>query len=202
MKPMTEKQIERIKMKIDKYKKALARDKKMWGGQHHDGQGIRYVITAEYIKIADYNTGLKYLKWYNKNFPDDSGYPIFLFEASLILFKCNKLKEAEEMAHRTFFSNTYLFDKFLEKETLKFEKNESSNWETESLKKYFYYSKNNIEFADFANWCETILTSQDFLDKSKEFLEIEQKLVTEPVGPTRSKLVNRLSKIKYGEMDS
>ena len=167
---MTEKQIERLKLRIEKFKKALARDKRIWGGQHHDGQGIRYIITAEFIKIKDYKSGLKYLKWYDKNFPDDSGYPIFLFEATLILFYCYKIKKAEEKAHSTFFSNTYLFDKFLEKETLQLEKNESSNWEYESLVDNFAYSSKDTEFIEFASWIEKILNSRTFLDKANEFI--------------------------------
>lgn len=195
---MTDKQIERIKLKIDKYKKALANDKKMWGGQHHDGQGIRYIIIAEYIKLKDYKSGLRYLNWFDKNFPDDSGYPIFLFESTLILYKCGKLNQAEEKAHRTFFSNTYLFDKFLEKETLQLNKNENTNWEFETLVKHFNYSKSDIELADFATWIETILNSREFLDKVNEFVEIQQKLKTEPVGQSRKILVKRLSEIIYG----
>jgi hypothetical protein len=198
-KPMTEKQIERIKLKIDKYKKALSNDKKMWGGEYHDGHGIRYVLTAEYIKIKDYKSGLKFLKWFDKNFPGDRGYPIFLFEATIILFKCDKLKEAEIKAHRTFFSNTYLFDKFLGKEMLLLDKDESSNWESESLLDDFPYSKTNEEFADFSIWIESILNSRLFLDKANEFIEIQRKLKTEPVGQTRTKLVNRLSKLHMGE---
>lgn len=195
---MTEKQFECIKLKIDKYKKALENDKKMWGGQYHDGKGIRCIITAEYIKLEDYSLGLKYLKWFDKKFPDDSGHPIFLFEATLILFKCEKLKEAEEKAHSTFFSNTYLFDKFLERETLKLDKNESSNWEFESIVDNFPYRRTETEFEDFAIWVERILISRTFLDKANEFFEIKQKLKTEPVGRTRTKLVERLYKILYG----
>ncbi len=196
---MTEKQIERIKLKIDKYKKVLAADKKMWGGEYHDGQGIRYIITAEYIKIKDYSSGLKFLKWYDKNFPDDTGYPLFLFEATFILFKNNKLSEAEEKAHRTFFSNTYLFDKFLEREMLQINKNENSNWESKSLLESFHYRRTEAEFSDFAIWLESILRSSTFLDKVNEFMEINQKLKTEPIGPSRSKLVERLSKIIYAK---
>lgn len=38
---------------------------------------------------------MKYLNWFNKNFPDDSGFPDFLFEWTLILYQKGKLKEAE-----------------------------------------------------------------------------------------------------------
>ncbi len=195
---MTDKQIERVKAKIEKYKKALAADKKYWGGQYHDGQGIRYIIPEQFIKINDYKGGLRYLNWFDKNFPDDSGYPIFLFEWAFILFKCDKLIEAENKAHQTFFSNTYLFDKFLGKELLRLDKNESSNWEFESLVDGFPYSSLDTEFIEFASWTQNVLSSRIFLDKANEFIEIERKLKTEPVGQKRTELVNRLSKIKYG----
>ena len=194
---MTDKQIDRVKGKIKKYKKALAADKKYWGGQYHDGQGIRYIIPEQFIKINDYKGGLRYLNWFDKNFSDDSGYPVFLFEWTFILFKCDKLIEAEKKAHHTFFSNTYLFDKFLRKEPLLLDKNESSNWEFQSLVDDLCYSSLETEFIEFAGWTEKVLSSRAFLDKANEFIEIERKLKTEPVGQKRTELVNQLSKIKY-----
>lgn len=196
---MTDKQLQRTITKIAKYKKALAADKKYWGGHHHDGQGIRYLIPGLYIKISDYKGGLRYLNWFNKNFPDDSGYPIFLFEYAFILFKCNKLIDAERKVFSTFFSNTYLFDIFFEKEPLQLNTYEGSNWKFESLAGKLPYSHKEEQFVDFANWVKSILSSRKFLDAANEFIEIKQKLKNEPVGKKRSKLVNRLSKIEYGE---
>ena len=198
MKMMTDKQIDSVKSRIEKYKKALAADKKYWGGQYHDGGGIRYIIPAQFIKINDYKGALRYLNWFDKNFPDDSGYPIFLFEWTFILFKCDKLKEAEQKAHRTFFSNTYLFDRFFGKEPLQPGKSENSNWESESLAAHFTYTNNDTAFIEFANWIEKVLSSRTFLNKANEFIEIEQQLKSEPVGQKRSELVERSSKIKYG----
>ena len=194
---MTEKQIEKVKLKIGKYKKALAADKRNWGGEYHDGQGIRYIIPALYIKISDYKGGLKYFAWFDKNFPDDSGYPIFLFEWTFVLFKCGKLLEAENKAHITFFSNTYLLDKFLGKKPLQLDKNKSSNWEYESLVKHFIYTSKDTEFTEFGEWVETVLQSCIFLDKANEFIELERQLKDEPVGKRRSEIVNQLLKIKY-----
>lgn len=182
---MTDKQIDRIKLKIDKYKKALALDKKQWGGYYHDGRGIRYLLPALYIQISDFKGGLRYFNWFNKNFPDDSCYPIFLFEWTFVLFKSNKLKEAERKLHLTFFSNTYLLDKFLEKEFLDFDKNENSNWEFKSLAEDFKYSMNDPEFIDFATWVSEKLQTRIFLDIATRFVEIKQLLKEEPVGVKR-----------------
>lgn len=195
---MTVKQVDRVKKKIEKYKKALAADKRFWGGQYHDGGGIRYVLPEQFIKIQDHKGGLRYLNWFDKNFPDDSGYPVFLFEWTFILFKCNNLKQAEEKAHRTFFSNTYLFNKFLGKEQPGHDKSENSSWELVSLTEHFNYTKTNIEFIEFSRCIETILSSRTFLSKANEFIKIEQLLKHEPVGEKRSELVKKSSKIKYG----
>ena len=194
---MTDKQIEKIKLKIDKYKKALASDKKHWGGYYHDGQGIRYLIPELYIQIADFKGGLKYFNWFNKNFPDDSCYPIFLFEWTFVLYQNNLQQDAEKKLHQTFFSNTYLLDKFLGKEFLDLDKNESSNWEYQSLADHFHYDKNKSDFVDFANWIEEKLQTRIFLDKANRFVEIEQLLKTTPVGKERNELVDELSHLKY-----
>lgn len=193
---MTEKQIDRIKLKIDKYKKALLLDKKQWGGWYRDGQGIRYLIPALYIQISDFKGAMRYFNWFNKNFPDDSCYPIFLFEWTFVLFKSNKLKEAEHKLHLTFFSNTYLLYKFLEKEFLVFDKDKNLNWEFKSIVEDLIYNMNDPEFIDFANWVSKKLDTRIFLDKSNRFIEIEQLLKNEPVGDKRTKLVNELYSIK------
>ena len=91
-----------------------------------------------------------------------------------------------------------MFDKFLGKEPLQLDKNESSNWEFQSLVDGFPYSNLDTEFIEFASWAENVLKSRIFLDKANEFIEIERELVTEPVGQKRTELVNKLSKIKYG----
>lgn len=195
---MTDKQIDRVRKKIEKYKKALTADKKYWGGYYHDGAGIRYAIPKLFIKIIDYKGGLKYLNWFDKNFPADIGDPIFLFEWTFILFKCGKLKEAEEKAHRTFFSNTYLWDIFLGKKLLNLDITESSSWEFQSIGNYFTYTSSDTEFIEFTSWIQGVLNNRRFLETVNEFVQIEQQLKTEPVGQIRSELVAKYSKIKYG----
>ena len=195
---MTEKQIERVKKKIEKYKKALADDKKFWRGYHHDGRGIRYLIPAQFIKIEDYKGGLRYLNWFNKYFPRDSAYGAFLFECSLILYKCGKLKDAEKKAELAFFSNIYLFDKFFGKELIQISQNEQSDWDIKTLEK-FPYRSGDSGLIDFAQWMEGILSGKEFLDKVKVVNDIEQLLENEDVGKRRSMLVNKLYKLKYGE---
>ena len=134
---------------------------------------------------------MRYFNWFHKNFDDDAGYPMFLFEWTITLFKNGKHKEAEKMALQTFFSNTYLIDKFLGKELLDLNNNEHSNWENTSLVADLIYKHSDIELQDFTEWLSDFVISEKFYQYANEFIDIERKLKTEPVGITRSQLVSR-----------
>jgi len=188
---MTPKQEERIRNKIARIRKELAADKNRWGGFYDDSRGLRYLPPEQFIKLRDYKGGLRYLRWFNRTFPDDSGYPIFLFEWTLILFKTGNLKEAEKKALVTFSENNYLFDKFLGKELIIIEKRIASNWETAELAEILKYSKSDPEYADFGEWLENFQTSEKFHQFANELIEIDKKLATETRDKTRIELVNR-----------
>ena len=192
---MTEKQVERIQNKIKKIKRELAADKKQWGGFHRDSRGIRYLPPALYLKINDYSGALRYFNWFHKNFPDDSGFPIFLFEWIIALFKKKKIKEAEKKAMETFYANTYLIDKFLGNKLIDVIKNESSNWENSSLTEYLEYSKEQEELSDFYDWLKDFTTSDTFCNFSNKYIEIEQILNDEPMGEKRSNLFDEKFKL-------
>jgi tetratricopeptide (TPR) repeat protein len=189
---MTPKQEERTRNKIAKIKKALAADKKYWGG-YNDGGGMRYLPPELYIKLKDYKGALRYFRWFDKSFPDDIGYPTFLFEWALVLFKTGKISEARKKALQTFFSNTYLFDHFLEKEFLLFDKYEGSDWEQAEAAKIMIYKIGQKDFADFEDWLNQFLTSAEFYQVANEFITIRVKLQTEHDVEKRTELIERQS---------
>jgi hypothetical protein len=190
---MTTKQEQKIRDKITKIKKALAADKRFWGGEYHDGYGYRYLPPELYLKLKDYKGASTYFRWFDKNFTDDIGFPIFLFEWTLTLFKTGKIKEAEKKALQTFISNTYIFDKFLGNELLLFDRKESSNWERAELADSLPYRKDQDDLEDFVKWLTEFLKTERFYKIANEFIKIEKQLINEPIGKSRSQLVNRQS---------
>lgn len=188
---MTEKQKERVRNKIAKIRKELAADKKRWGGYYDDSRGLRYMPPELFVKLTDYKGGLRYLRWFDRTFPDDAGYPLFLFTWTLILFKTGNLKEAEEKAYQTFFANSYFLHKFLgiEVETL-FEIKRSYRNSPEFAENLIY-SKDDSEFAEFSVWLDSVLKSEKFKQFAKELTDIDNKLETEPVGEKRNRLLKR-----------
>lgn len=196
---MTPKQEERIRNKIKKIKTALAADKKQWGGYHHDGQGLRYLPPKLYIQLNDSQGGLRYFTWFNKNFQDDAGYPDFLFEWTIILFKRGRLKEAERKAFQTFCRNTYVFDKFYGREIKAIEKWEGSNLEVpEFAMKYFDYSHTQENILDFAEWLKKFTSSEKFIHLRNKFIEIKKQLKVEHDIKKRRNLIKQAAKLEDG----
>lgn len=185
---MTPKQIERLKKKIADIKRTLTAEKRKFGG-YDDSRGIRYLPTKYYIQLGDYSGGLTYTKWFNKNFPDDCGFPDFLFEWTIILFKNSKIKEAEKKAFETFCSNTYLFDKFFGRPIMPIDKWEGSNLDAPTFTKYFDYSSAQPELADFSEWLNKYISGEEFINRSDKYINIQKKLKTENDKETRHYLV-------------
>lgn len=165
------------------------------GGFYHDGRGLRYLQPGLYIKLQDYTGALRYFNWFDKNFPDDIGSPVFLFEYALTTFKRKKIARAEYNTLRTFTSNIYVLDYFLGKVLQNVSDKTSLSWDKEYLVKHFPYSRSDAELQDFAQWLEEFTTSDNFLSVKREFLSIEEQLKTEPVGPVRSSLVKKSSRL-------
>lgn len=194
---MTPKQEEIIRNKIKKIKAALAVDKKRWGGFYRDAQGLRYSPPRLYIQIGDFSGGLRYLNWFNKNFPDDSGYPDFLFEWTVILFKSGRLKEAEKKAFQTFARNTYLFCKFFGRPIKPIDKWEGSNLEkAEFAIDYFYYYHKQENLSDFAEWLEKLTQTEKFIHVSNKYIEIHKRLKNEHDFEIRSYLVSQAEELE------
>jgi hypothetical protein len=114
---MTPKQTERLKKKITDIKRTLANKKRKFGS-YDDSRGLRYLPPKFFIQLQDFQSGLTYTKWFQENFPDDIGFPEFLLEWTIVLFKTGKLKNAEKKVFQTFCSNTYLFDKFFDRQII------------------------------------------------------------------------------------
>jgi hypothetical protein len=144
------------------------------------------------VKLGDFKEGLKYLKWFDKNFPDDSGFPEFLFESTIILFKTDNIEEAEEKALKTYFSNTFLFDKYFLREPDSVDKMTNSNTQELDWLNDFHLTHDQDDLLEFSDWLNKFTKTQKFKRTVDEFNEIKKELETEPVGQRRSQLVNRL----------
>ncbi len=185
---MTPKQTERLRIKISNIKRTLAAEKRKLGG-YDDSRGLRYLPTKYFIQLQDYNGAMTFLRWFSKNFPDDGGFPDFLFEWTIILIKCGKTKDAEKKAFETFCRNTYLFDKFFGRPITPVDKWEGSNLEVPGFTDYFNYSSEQPELADFSEWLDHLVSAEDFKNRCEKFIVIHKRLRTETDKETRHYLI-------------
>lgn len=191
---MTPKQIERIRKKIASIRQTLAAERRKFGC-YDDGRGLRYLPPELYLKIRDYKGGLTYLKWFEKNFSDDSGYPPFLFEWTIILFRNGKLADAERKAFKAFCANNYLFDAFFGRPIQESKVRYWSNWETPAVALAMNYAAEQPELSDFAEWLSAFITSEKFLKPKEQFLTIETRLETKEDLETRRALARQLREL-------
>jgi hypothetical protein len=189
---MTPKQTEKLRAKIADIKKVLAYEKRKFGG-YDDSRGLRYLPTRYFVELADYAGGLAYTKWFSKNFPDDAGFPDFLFEWTIILLKSGQINQAAQKAFQTFCSNTYLLDKFFERPILPIDKWEGSNLESPSFLEYFQYNYQQPGLEDFTVWLRLFLSSEPFSQAAIQFVKLSKALNQADDIEKRSYLVQQLS---------
>lgn len=192
---MTPKQTERLQKKIADIKRILAAEKRKFGG-YDDSRGLRYLPTSLYIKLEDYGGAFAYLKWFDKNFPDDNGFPEFLFEAAMILFKNSKQKEAEKKVFETFCANPYWLDKFFGNPIKKLGIWHCSNITAPEYTEALEYSSIQPGLTDFSDWLQKLLLTENFQNRCNKYISIYTRLNTETDQETRHYLVLQGSQLK------
>jgi len=193
---MTPAQITRIQTKIIKLRKILAAERARFGG-YDDSAGNRYTILNLYVSIADFKGALIYLRWFLKNFPDDSGFPFFWVEVCMTYFYNKKLDQARSMAFNAFASNPYIWEVFFTGTATEVEGMKStSNWEGVELALQLPYRADQEQYAQFATWLQTCLAEPKMQELIQIFFDLKLKVSTTPVGPLRTSLVKQLYGLK------
>ena len=173
----------------------LAAEKRKFGC-YDDSRGLRYLPTGYFVQLADYAGGVAYLKWFDKNFPDDSGFPEFLFESAILLFKTGRQKEAGNKAFRTFCSNPYWIDQYFGRPLIPLD-----IWHWSSLTKPEYtqalaYTSTEPALADFSEWLRELAASEDFTRRRSRYIEIYHELQMEADQERRHFLVQEVSRLE------
>lgn len=189
---MTPKQKERIVNKIKKIRKEIYEEKKRWGG-YHDGRGLRYIPFELYLKIQDYKGGLTYLRWFNKNFPDDIAMPTIMLMSSVIYFKNNKTKDAEKKALQTYFADSIVFDIFND---IPIQKESNSNFDLNSIKDFFTDLQNQNDLSDYKKWLADFVKTETFAEYRDEYQLLQARRRTEKDKLTQDELFDKIIKLQ------
>lgn len=192
---MTPKQTEKLKKRIADIRRILAAEKRRIGC-YDDSRGLRYLPVTYFVQLGDYAGGLTCLKWFDKNFPDDGGFPEFLFESAIIFFKTGRRKEAGNRAFRTFCSNPYWIDRFFGCPLVPLEIWHSSNITTLEYTESLDYSSTQPDITDFAEWLRDLVASEDFTSRCEKYIDIYRRLKRETDKEIRHLLVQEASQLE------
>ena len=192
---MTEKQIEKIKDAIKRYRGRLTGEKRRFGG-YFDNGGIRYIIPELYLQIGDYKGALNYFRWFSREFPDDSGFPSFNLFCTFILYQNKKFKEAVRSAYKTAFSNTYLIDLICKKSSTSIDKSELDGGETLIYAKEIVEGCDKLLPKDFTIWLCKFSESDEFKANLNKYISLQKLIKDEPVGQLRSHLIDESAKLE------
>ena len=146
------------------------------GYYEDENEELRYLPSALYLKLRDYQSGLAYNQWVDETFTDECPPPDFLFEWSVFLFMNGKIKEAEYKLVETFFSNTYVFDKFFDRQIVPINKVEYKEFEHVAFVENFKYSFKQKELTPFVKWFAVYEQSDRFRSVAKRFVKSQVQL--------------------------
>lgn len=192
---MTEKQIQKIRDSIKKHKAVLSLEKRKFGC-YDDSYGRRYIIAELYLKMADYNGAATYFRWFEKNFPDDIGYPLFLLTWAVTLFETGKLKEVKIKTLQTSFLNTYLFDIILGNESQPIDKSELIGFESLSYAKEIKKDCDKVLSQNYLNWLAEFVQTEIYLASMNKFIALRKLLQDESDISERRKLIDEENKLE------
>ncbi len=191
---MNEKEIEKIKNTIKVYKARLAGEKKRFGG-YFDNGGVRYIIPELYVRLGDYKGALTSFRWFEREFPDDSGFPFFNLIWSFTYFKNKREKDAIRLVYKTAFSNIYMLD-LLCKNPITINGGKSSA-DLEYAKKLIEWCEKLLT-SDFKQWICRFNETEEFKANMNKFISIRKLMDDESLSESRSELIaesRRLEKL-------
>lgn len=188
---MTPTQATRLRQKIAAIRRALAREKRTFGG-YDDSRGLRYFPPQYYVQLGDFKGGYTYVRWFAKCFPDDAGFPAFLFESTLILFQNGKLQAAAQKALETYYSDSHLFDHFLGRPSRPSEPWEEAPREDAAYAAYWEALGRQANWGEFTQWLAALTATEQFQTSASRFVELNQQLYGENDLEKRRYLVSQL----------
>ena len=184
-----------IKAQIHRYERALKKELDEYGC-YDDGAGKRYMLGPLYLTFGDIEGAMKSYKWFEKNFPDDSGHPIHFLCWALALYRSEDLKAAQKKLLQTMFSNLYLIPHLLGYDQGILDVEHSSNWESKEYLNFIPAEIFELWSKEELKWVKAVYDDPNTQKLRDRYIAIQKLLIDERPGPVRSKLVEEASKIQ------
>lgn len=80
-----------------------------------DGSGKRYRVSVDYILSGDIEKAEEFIRWFEEQFSDDIGEPVFLLYSAITYFRLQDMRKARTYLLNTMLSNFYLLPSLFSK---------------------------------------------------------------------------------------
>ncbi|GED23814.1 tetratricopeptide repeat protein [Halomonas halmophila] len=97
----------RCRDRANRARRALLKEKETYG-QISDGSGKRYLVGVDYLLSGAPEKAVEFMEWFEQEFPDDVGEPVFWLYAALTYYRMGSLAKARRYLLEAMLSNIYL----------------------------------------------------------------------------------------------
>jgi hypothetical protein len=186
----------KIRARIRRYERALRRERVAYGCIR-DGAGKRYLLGPLYLLMGDTAGALQSLAWFAQTFPDDSGDPVQYLCWTLALYRVGDLKQATAKLRQTMLANLYLLPRLLGLAQDPLDMWHPSNLTDKAYSDSVPDALLRLWDPVALHWAHTVYRSAPMQRVRRRYIAIYHQLQTEPVGPTRSRLVDEAFRLHY-----
>ena len=178
----------RIRERIRRYERKF-REEQARFGWIGDGAGKRFLLGPLYLLMDDLEGALEAYRWYDEQFPDDSGEPGNHLCWTLALYRSGDDAAASAKLRQTMLLNLYLIPDLLGER-----QQEIDMWHGCDQSEIQYLEYTPPEFLNLwdnssREWARQQFESEEFRRTRNRYIEIHKELANLSPGPRRSKLV-------------
>ncbi len=179
-----------LRSRLRRYERKLEEERREFG-HYADGAGRRYSVGPHYLLLRDLEGALRSFKWFEAEFPDDTGEPGHYLCWTLALHRASVEEDAVEKLKQTALLNLNVLPNLLGKPA----QDHSDLWlgsndewpeyvELIPTEYFQLWSKSERE------WARSISSSPGFVAIIDRWIEIHAELKDLPRGKRRTHLVN------------
>ena len=150
--------------------------------------------------MDDLEGALDAYRWYEEQFPDDSGEPGNHLCWTLALFRSGDVEAASAKLRQTMLLNLYLISDLLGEQPQEFEMWHGCNQAEIQYLEYIPPDFLNMWDRPAREWARQRYKSEGFRRIRDRFIEIHKELADLPPGPRRSELVREASALEDGDL--
>ncbi|GAB6060834.1 tetratricopeptide repeat protein [Desulfonatronum parangueonense] len=153
----------KIREHANRARRSLLNEKKKYG-YINDGSGKRYRVGVFYVLSGDLEKALEFYSWFEQEFPDDIGEPIFDLYWALAYYRSGNIEKARTRLQSAMIQNIYMLP-YLFHEPVELQE----IWHSSNLKQPEYLLEVE-EFLDEPTVDERKWMKNEFFSKSFEEL--------------------------------